>query len=1523
MRIGVTVNFQHSYFSAGSPMTALSVAEMYLIGGHEVTFINTGSPKSWWDDIVLFSANWKRIQQADLSGHMFDFIVEVGSNTLTVKERLCSSSCVWLQRKTALFYDIEASLFPLTEAKRPYEGLSEVWIYDEMSSKDDVDYLKLLTRLPVRTLPFVWTASGIEAYRQETGAKVWQDTCSTKPYTVHICETNISSSSSSIIPLFIVRQISKECPKTIDDIIRIHNAETLQTGDFFKANVLTHVFSDIEEKPVFIGRQRISDYVNDSNSIVIAHSRFISIRPYLFDCVWSGIPLLHNSKLFNKVGGYVSEGYYADNDILGGCEAYKRITGFKPSKEELVSVRKSILENFSPMCKEKRDCWLAALTPLPLPLPLPLPMPVPVAEVITIGFCDMWSEFNPEYNFFTLLLAEATKKVIIGKVADEKVDLIIFGPFGADWKKFPSIPKVHFTGENTDENVSHESIKLNLGFKHFDFENGTYLRLPLWMLEINWFNADVNKLQNPKPISVESCCVAETLCKRDKFCAFIVTNPCQPMRNNAFNWLSEYKKVDSAGRLYNNIGPSIFAGLGGGGGELIKHEFLKGYKFCLAFENNSSKGYTTEKLLHAKAAGCIPIYWGDPNVERDFDMEGIIDARNITTKEELIELVKKVDTDDELYNKMRAVPALSEYKRELVRRTLSECAWRIMKLLGIKEAPPRFIGSIGSPSAPAPSSVKVGILDTVLISAANTRFLPSIQQWIQGMELHMGAQPGLTTIVYFMKDVTESVEASYKEKYPKIIFRRLPETSFPGFEDFWNPQHFAWKLWILKETVNDESLKGRNVLYMDSGSILVRWPTEFLGISKDNGVCVIEDDEQYNRSWCHSAFNTALGVSQQELDSNQIWAGCISFVCGSNQAISLFNEAFKLGCVRDIIVGGKWEGMFNGKPYGHRHDQSILSILSQRQEVPRHPLKMIYCDVSLRHTSLTNKYIYVHRGLFKVHEAFEEGIDDCFVINLDRRRDRLESFYSSNTDMKKRTMRLGAIEGTKIRLTKSLVRLFKPHDFKWKKAVMGCALSHLSLWFRLVCDKPEINSYLIMEDDVRLKQGWREKWREAYSKAPPDWDVIYLGGVLPPNRGGFEQNVEMVNEFFGRVKENNLFGQNPPNRYMHFCAYGYVLTKKGAEKILDVILAKGGIWTSADHLICNLPSILNIYFLHPLLAGCFQDDDPKYKESSFNDFSRLDSFDSDLWNNNEHFSAEDLAPFICEEQPLSINGALRSLTEPEEPIRFVSCMPIDSSKLYEFSWLKKIFKGIPMTIELVESEPSFTPIVVLQRPFIEKTFNLIKGWKKFFILHLSDEAGLDSLEAYELPGCKGVIRNYVRSCGKALTIPLGYHWCIPNGEPKIHTPSPPFRELLWSFVGTSWASRREKLSYLTGEHKLVFMDEWNSPKMIGREENLSLLLNSWFVPCPGGNNTETFRVYEALEAGAIPILVSDSEDPFIKYISGLLPLMIPKTWAHANELMHTMKAQPELYEKYRDGLLAAWECVKDDIIGKVKTMLTA
>jgi hypothetical protein len=119
------------------------------------------------------------------------------------------------------------------------------------------------------------------------------------------------------------------------------------------------------------------------------------------------------------------------------------------------------------------------------------------------------------------------------------------------------------------------------------------------------------------------------------------------------------------------------------------------------------------------------------------------------------------------------------------------------------------------------------------------------------------------------------------------------------------------------------------------------------------------------------------------------------------------------------------------------------------------------------------------------------------------------------------------------------------------------------------------------------------------------------------------------------------------------------------------------------------------------------------------------------------------------------------------------------------------------------------------------------------------------------------------------------------------------------------------LHAIPGDNKLVFMDEWRSPSMLGREECLSILLNSWFVPCPSGNNGETFRIYEALEAGAVPIVVQEAGmDDYFTFIGRYLPLLLAKSWEHAAQLIHTLKSEPEIYEKYRLQLLEAWENCK-------------
>jgi hypothetical protein len=270
---------------------------------------------------------------------------------------------------------------------------------------------------------------------------------------------------------------------------------------------------------------------------------------------------------------------------------------------------------------------------------------------------------------------------------------------------------------------------------------------------------------------------------------------------------------------------------------------------------------------------------------------------------------------------------------------------------------------------------------------------------------------------------------------------------------------------------------------------------------------------------------------------------------------------------------------------------------------------------------------------------------------------------------------------------------------------------------------------------------------------------------------------------------------------------------------------------------------------------------------------------------------------------------------------------MDMSKWYEFAWIKQIFSFMPnFEIELVNDMPTDVPIVVVQRP--HDPTPVLKSWSdaglEFYVLHMSDEFCSDPINFYDLPGCKGVVRNYPRATGgKVATIPLGFHWAIPNGEPHIHTPRPPFRELAWSFVGTGWLGRREKLNPLTqiGENKVVFMDDWNSPKMLGREECLSIMLNSWCIPCPSGHNGETFRFYEALEAGAVPIVVRENNEAFLKFVGSHFQMMVANNWEHAAQLVYTLKQQPEVYEKYRNGILAGWEEMKRKAKENVRNLL--
>jgi GR25 family glycosyltransferase involved in LPS biosynthesis len=422
--------------------------------------------------------------------------------------------------------------------------------------------------------------------------------------------------------------------------------------------------------------------------------------------------------------------------------------------------------------------------------------------------------------------------------------------------------------------------------------------------------------------------------------------------------------------------------------------------------------------------------------------------------------------------------------------------------------------------------------------------------------------------------------------------------------------------------------KGGTGIYMDAGVLLTRPIPDIYEIINRDGIFLLEDEQNLNKNWCHEKFVRMMYCKEVELNSKQLQAGILGW-CAENQRVnSMFGQAYYYSRTRDILVGEKWNRNPINGVHGHRHDQSILSILSHRAGLARHPLNKFVTGTDYT-TSVSGKYaFYHHRGNVRLGEVIKPtilpGIHEAFVINLDRREDRMKSFVEFHPYIAEKIKRHSATDGLNLQLTDALRHLFRNNDFQWKKSVLGCAISHNELWQQTADKKEDNHAVLILEDDVRFNKKWLDVWEKASKHIPEDTDIIYLGGILPPNKAQFGQAMTKVNEYFVTTKPNEVFSVGFPRKYFHCCNYSYILFARGARKLRKIIEEKG-IFTSGDHMIVNHMETLNIHFLQPIVAGCFQDLDESYQKSMFNDFGRVDKFDSDLWNNTECFSIDEIS----------------------------------------------------------------------------------------------------------------------------------------------------------------------------------------------------------------------------------------------------------------------------------------------------------
>ncbi len=251
---------------------------------------------------------------------------------------------------------------------------------------------------------------------------------------------------------------------------------------------------------------------------------------------------------------------------------------------------------------------------------------------IKIDFSDFWGGFDKTNNYFYNLLKEEFDVEI-----SNNPDVLFFSVFGNQHQNY-RCKKVFYTGENVAPPLGY--CDYSFSFDYLD-DSRNY-RLPHYLLYDGYY-----ELARPKVIE-------ESMANR-KFCNFVASNGNCQERNQFVQLLSQYKKVDCGGRWMNNIGYAV----------TDKRKFQSEYKFSISFENNAYRpqfpGYTTEKIMEPMTVNSMPIYWGNPEISKEFNTKSFINFYDFININQMIEYIIELDKNDTKYLEKLNQPWLVEY----------------------------------------------------------------------------------------------------------------------------------------------------------------------------------------------------------------------------------------------------------------------------------------------------------------------------------------------------------------------------------------------------------------------------------------------------------------------------------------------------------------------------------------------------------------------------------------------------------------------------------------------------------------------------------------------------------------------------------------------------------------------------------------------------------------------------------------------------------------------------------------------
>jgi hypothetical protein len=210
--------------------------------------------------------------------------------------------------------------------------------------------------------------------------------------------------------------------------------------------------------------------------------------------------------------------------------------------------------------------------------------------------------------------------------------------------------------------------------------------------------------------------------------------------------------------------------------------------------------------------------------------------------------------------------------------------------------------------------------------------------------------------------------------------------------------------------------------------------------------------------------------------------------------------------------------------------------------------------------------------------------------------------------------------------------------------------------------------------------------------------------------------------------------------------------------------------------------------------------------------------------------------------------------------------------------------------------------------------------KNAFLVHFLDENFEGRYEAI-YRNFRGVFRCHwadVFNRKYVMRLPIGYCSGMSRAGRRIEAATQ--RRYLWSFVGqAAKSSRPDMAKALSGvePHFLFATDDVSGfvflqpagggSRRLPASEASEILFQSVFSPCPMGNvQVESFRVYEALEAGSIPIVEKRWTLDYFRMLWGEHPIPTVRSWAEGRDLIQRMAADPDGLDALQERCLTWW-----------------